>query len=73
MSNWFAEQVAKKRKDSFLTQEELGELCGVSRWAIGYYENGTHHPELDTAVKIAKILGINLMSMPVELKSELGE
>ena len=40
-----------------LTMKQLGEMVGVSEASISLYENGVHRPKMETAKKLATILG----------------
>lgn len=44
------------RKRTGLTQQELGDLLGVSGSLVGQYENGTRNPKYETLTKIARAL-----------------
>ena len=48
------------RKARGLTQQELGELLGVSASAVGMYEQGRREPDLATLVKLADIFGVSV-------------
>jgi len=39
-----------------LSQEELGEMCGLDRTEISLLERGLRFPRLDTLVKLARAL-----------------
>lgn len=43
----------KTRKARGLTQEEAGELAGLSRSVMGYYEQGRRNPSIKTLHKLA--------------------
>lgn len=62
----FIEEIIKKRKKFGLSQEDLGTFAGCSRSAINSYENRYSTPPLDTALKIASTLHINLKYIPGE-------
>lgn len=47
----------KIRESQNVTQEELAEDVGLTRQAIGSYENGIHKPSVPVAKAIAKRLG----------------
>ena len=42
-----------------MSQQKLAELSGVSRVTISNIENGRHELNIETARKIATVLGIN--------------
>lgn len=48
------------RKKAGLTQAELGRRLGVATHTVWRWENGSRHPDIQTAVKIAEILGCTL-------------
>lgn len=47
------------RKKRGLTQEKLGELCGISGAAIGSYEADSTVPKLRVVEKLAQALGVS--------------
>lgn len=51
----FALKVKRARKDSRMSQKELGEALGISDKAISSYEQGRAAPPLKTIQKLAKI------------------
>lgn len=48
------------RKDHHLTQEDLAQLCGVTRQTIISLENGRYNPSIMLAHKIASIFNTNI-------------
>jgi transcriptional regulator with XRE-family HTH domain len=44
------------RRRAGLSQEELGEMCGLDRTEISLLERGLRFPRLDTLVKLARAL-----------------
>ncbi|WP_333860303.1 helix-turn-helix transcriptional regulator [Clostridium sp.] len=48
------------RKKKRMTQEELSELCKVTRQTIISLENGRYNPSIFLAYKIAKIFGLSI-------------
>lgn len=46
------------RADRVLTQEQLSQAVGVSRYAINAIETERHDPSLDLALRIAALLGV---------------
>lgn len=56
----FGEKIYRLRTARNLSQEELGELLGVSRQSISKYENNSAVPDLDRVVKLAEIFGVSL-------------
>jgi len=47
--------IKERRKDLNLTQEELGDLVGVSRQSIISIEQGKYIPSLPLALKFSKL------------------
>lgn len=43
-----------------LTQEELGEIIGVSGRAVGFYETGEREPRLSVAKELADLFGTTI-------------
>lgn len=48
------------RAERDLTQEQLADLIGVSRYAINALETERHDPSLDLAYRIAAALSLNV-------------
>ena len=53
-------RLRKLRIDQGLTQNELRHLSGVSLKTITNIERGKHLPKLETMLKVAKALGVEL-------------
>lgn len=51
------------RTDRGLTQEKLGERCGMDRIAMNRIENGHQAARLDTLIVIADALGVPLRAL----------
>ena len=51
------------RKTKGLTQEDLAFKIGVSRAYIGYIEQGSNIPSLDTLEKLAKALDVSITAL----------
>jgi ribosome-binding protein aMBF1 (putative translation factor) len=66
---WFfatiAEQVATRRVERGLSQQQLAELCGTTQSAIARLESGGRPPRIDTLLGIAAALDCELV---VELR-----
>ena len=43
-----------------ITQKQLAERIGISRQTMNAIENGHHAPRIDTAIRIADVLGISV-------------
>lgn len=54
------QRIRRIRRQKSLTQERLGELCGLSAAHIGHIERGTRIPSLDTVYSIACELGVSI-------------
>jgi transcriptional regulator with XRE-family HTH domain len=71
---WFfaaiAGQVAERRSELRLSQEELATLCGTTQSAIARLESGGRPPRIDTLLKIADALDCELA---VELRPSTAE
>lgn len=50
----FGEILRSLRKQSGLTQSELGRRVGLSKAVVSKYENGMGYPTFDTLIRIAK-------------------
>jgi len=48
------------RIEKGLSQEELADLCEVTRQTIGLIEKGKYNPTLNLCIKIAHVLGKTL-------------
>lgn len=66
---WFfaaiAEQVATRRTELGLSQQQLAELCGTTQSSIARLESGGRPPRIDTLLGIAAALDCDLV---VELR-----
>ncbi|KLU60721.1 anaerobic benzoate catabolism transcriptional regulator [Peptococcaceae bacterium CEB3] len=52
--------IQELRKQRRMTQEELADLCSVTRQTIISLENGRYNPSILLAHKIAKIFGLTI-------------
>jgi transcriptional regulator with XRE-family HTH domain len=59
----FAEQVKKHRLNLKLSQEELGELCGLHRTYIGMIERAEKNITLQNIEKLAKALQVEIKEL----------
>ena len=55
----YGDRIREARKAKHMTQEELGELIGVTGVTIMRYEKGQREPRMDQLQKIGDVLGIN--------------
>ncbi|MBM7868477.1 helix-turn-helix domain-containing protein [Heliobacterium gestii] len=53
-------RIQELRKAKQLTQEELANICNVSRQTIISLENGRYNPSIFLAYKIAKIFELSI-------------
>lgn len=69
------EQLGKKiaalRKESGMTQRELGEELNISYQAVSKWERGESYPDFDTISRMAKIFGVKLSYF--ESEAEVGD
>ncbi len=56
----FADKLRLLRKERGLSQEEFAELIGVSRQAVGKWENDASYPEVETLIEISRKLNVSL-------------
>ena len=54
------EKIAKKRKESSITQEQLAEILGVSRQSISKWESDIAYPETDKIVRMSEMFDCSL-------------
>lgn len=66
----FGKQIALKRKDLGISQEEYAFRCGIHRTYIGTIERGEKSPTLTTIEKLAKGLNIPLEKLWEVLKTD---
>lgn len=52
------EKIKELRKNSKITQEQLGNAIGVSKMAISYFEKGKKSPGRESLEKIADYFGV---------------
>lgn len=64
---WFGKQLRKLREDRDLSQERLGELCGLGRLYIGRIERGERVVSFEYMMRIAFILKVR----PAELYTQI--
>ena len=69
--NEFGERLKNIRKQKGMTQSELGNLLGASKQVISRYENGERAPKLSVAFKYANKLGVSILELMPDGKSEL--
>lgn len=52
-------KLIKLRKEKGFTQEDMARLLKITRSAYGNYENGYRKPDIETIIKLKKILGVS--------------
>ncbi|MFF9898516.1 helix-turn-helix domain-containing protein [Streptomyces longispororuber] len=57
------ERIRAARDYANLTQEKLGEACGLDRQTINRIEQGHASPRLDNLIRIADALGVPLADL----------
>lgn len=62
----FAEKLRKERLSKNLSQEQLGEMIGISKRSIIKYENGTSIPRASAIHKIAKALDVSYEYLDID-------
>ena len=55
-----SEKIGALRREKGLSQEALAERCGVSRQAIGKWENNISTPSIDKLVLLADVFDVSL-------------
>lgn len=56
----FGENLKRIRKSLQMSQEYLGEKCGISGPAVSKYESGATKPSLEVAIQLSQILNVSL-------------
>lgn len=56
----FGENLRRLRKETGISQEQLGFSCSLHRTEIGLLERGARVPRIDTLIKIAAALGVRI-------------
>lgn len=62
--------IAEKRKEKGYTQEELGNILGVSNKTISRWENGNYMPDLSLLIPLSETLNITLNELLIGEKIE---
>ena len=63
--------LALARKTARITQAELAERAGLSRMAVQRTETGDVDPRFSTLQEMARVLDMDLVAVPSELRAEL--
>ena len=56
----FSKRLKEIRKKAGITQQQLGDMVGVTKVSICCYENGTRTPTLETLIDLADSLNVHL-------------
>ena len=56
----FGKRLKEIRKKNNITQQQLGDMVGVTKVSICCYENGTRTPTLETLIDLANSLNVHL-------------
>lgn len=56
----FGKRLKEIRKQFHITQQQLGDMVGVTKVSICCYENGTRTPTLETLIDLADSLNVHL-------------
>ena len=74
MKNSIGDIIKHHRKKSGLTQSGLAKLAGCGKTVIFDIEHGKETVQLDTLLKICRVLNIRLLfESPIMEKSNIGE
>jgi transcriptional regulator with XRE-family HTH domain len=55
-----SKRLKELRKNSGMTQDELGKLINVTKVSICCYEKGTRTPTLETLIDLARVFGVDV-------------
>ncbi len=73
MTRPISEKISELRRKAGLTQEKLGELCGVSSQAVSKWENGDSLPDIMLLPTLCASLGITadeLLEVSADVKKK---
>ena len=65
------DELERARKDAGLTHEQLAQLSGLNRMTVQRTEAGKIDPRLSTLLVLARSLGLDLMLVPKDLRTEI--
>ncbi|MCA1717252.1 MAG: helix-turn-helix domain-containing protein [Actinobacteria bacterium] len=66
-------RVGVLRRERGLTQQELGQRCGLSRSFLSQVENGNRVPSLSSLTRISAALGVMPIDVLVRDEQEISE
>jgi transcriptional regulator with XRE-family HTH domain len=64
--NYFALRLRELRKKRRLSQEELAKGLGITRGAVGLYEQGRREPDFETLESIADFFNVDIGTLITE-------
>ncbi len=67
----FMTELSDARKAANLTQKELAASAGLTRMTVQRTESGSIDPRLSTLSEMARVLGLEIMLVPQELREPL--
>lgn len=67
----FQIELKRQREARGLSQQALSDLLNVSQGAVGLWESGKRKPDLETLIRIAKLLMYRLIACSVYLNRQL--
>lgn len=72
------DRIYNLRKSTGFSQEQFGEMLGVSRQSVSKWESNQTQPELQTIIEMSKVFGVSLDSLlgndnAKTAKTDLGE
>ena len=56
----FGDRLKELRKERNLTQEDIGNLCGVAKNTVSNWENNANQPSFDIVKKLAQYFGVTI-------------
>ena len=56
----FEERLMALRKEKGISQADLGEILGVTRWSVLNYEAGKNRPDYDGLIALADFFDVSL-------------
>ncbi len=65
--NLIATTVKSERTKRNITQQQLGDKCGISKSDISRFENANGNPRLETIERIFRALEIKAINLEIEI------
>lgn len=69
----FKENLKKLRKEKGISQEQLGEIVGVSRSAIAGYEQGWVNPSQKVLIKLSELFNVSIDFIMGQIPNEIED